>query len=232
MHLYGRQAVLLIDTYDSVTAVDRIAKAGLKPGAVRIDSGDLIKESQLVRSRLDLAGLAETSILVSGDLDEDRIRALVVAEAPIDGYGVGNALSTASDAPALGGVYKLVEIERNGEARSTLKLSEGKVTYPGRKQVRRVASESGEYSHDVIGLADEELSGAGYSLLECVMVGGRRLRVAPELVSLQERTQRELICFPASVRDMQLSGRYSVRLSERLQALMTTVAGALHDAER
>ena len=232
MDLYGRQAVLVIDTYDSVTAVDRIAKAGLKPGAVRIDSGDLIKDSQLVRSRLDLAGLAETSILVSGDLDEDRIRALVVAEAPIDGYGVGNALSTASDAPALGGVYKLVEIERNGEARPTVKLRKGKVTYPGRKQVRRVASESGEYSHDVIGLADEEFSGAGYSLLERVMVGGRRLRVAPELVSLQERTQRELRCFPASVRDMQLSGQYSVRLSERLQALMTTVTGALHDAER
>ena len=137
----------------------------------------------------------------------------------------------ASDAPALGSVYKLVEIERNGQARSTLKLSEGKVTYPGRKQVRRVASESGEYSHDVIGLADEATSSAGHFLLERVMVDGRRLRAAPTLVSLQERTQRELRGFPASVRNMQESGQYSVRLSEGLQALMTTVTGALHDAE-
>ena len=232
MALYGNQAVLLIDTYDSVTGVDRIARAGLKPGAVRIDSGDLVAESRLVRSRLDSAGLSETRILVSGDLDEYRIRALVRADAPIDGYGVGNALSTVSDAPALGAVYKLVEIERNGQSSPTLKLSDGKITYPGRKQVVRLAGESGVYSHDVICLADDHPSGDGHALLDRVMVDGRRTRGAPELESLQKRTHSELGCFPESVRDMQQTGQYSIRLSQTLQALITKISGALHEAEQ
>ena len=230
--LYGNQAVLLIDTYDSVTAVDRIVKAGLRPGAVRIDSGDLLLESRSVRARLDAAGLAETKILVSGDLDEYRIGTLVSGDAPIDGFGVGNALSTASDAPALGAVYKLVELERDGQTRPTLKLSEGKITYPGRKQVVRVQGESGSYSHDVIGLADEDPSGAGHALLDRVMVGGRRSGRAPDLESVQKRTHSELQRFPGDVRDMQQSGQYSVRVSQTLEALLADLSDALQNAEQ
>ena len=232
MALYGSQAVLLIDTYDAATAVDRIVRARLRPGAVRIDSGDLLLESRLVRSRLDATGLAETKIVVSGDLDEYRIAALVSADAPIDGFGVGNALSTASDAPALGAVYKLVELERDGQTRPTLKLSEGKITYPGRKQVVRVPGESGSYSYDVIGLADEDPSGAGHALLERVMVDGRRARRRPELESLQRRTHSELQRLPEDIRDMQQSEQYSVRVSQTLQDLLAELSDALQNAER
>ena len=232
MALYGSQAVLLIDTYDAVTAVDRIVRARLRPGAVRIDSGDLLLESRLVRSRLDATGLAETKIVVSGDLDEYRIAALVSADAPIDGFGVGNALSTASDAPALGAVYKLVELERDGQTRPTLKLSEGKITYPGRKQVVRVPGESGSYSYDVIGLAEEDPSGAGHALLERVMVDGRRARRRPELESLQRRTHSELQRLPEDIRDMQQSEQYSVRVSQTLQDLLAELSDALKNEER
>ena len=74
---------------------------------------------------------------MSGELDEARIAALVDAGAPIDGFGVGAAISTGSDVPSLGGVYKLVEIERDGARVGVAKLSEGKQTWPGRKQVWR-----------------------------------------------------------------------------------------------
>src|SRR5262249_54333999 len=123
--LFGRDAVLLLDTYDTLAAARRVAVSGLRPGAVRLDSGDIASLSRQVREILDTAGLRETKIFVSGDLDERRIAGLVDAAAPVDGFGVGGALSTSSDAPSLAGVYKLVEIERGGARVPLVKLSPG-----------------------------------------------------------------------------------------------------------
>ena len=119
MDLYGDRTVLLIDTYDSERAVERIAAARLAPFGVRIDSGDLAAESRRVRARLDASGLEATRIFASGDLGRAADRAVLMeGRAPIDVFGVGTALSTSSDAPALGGVYKLVEVERAGRPRA------------------------------------------------------------------------------------------------------------------
>ena len=229
MNLYGEQAVLLIDTYDSLEGVERIVRAGLRPQAVRIDSGNLVRESRAVRARLDSAGLEETKILVSGDLDEFRIAEIVAANAPIDGFGVGNALSTASDAPALGGVYKLVEVERQGSVRPTLKLSNGKITYPGRKQVYRYADGTGAYIHDVLGLAECEPNNEGRELLERVMVNGRRSRMAPTLASLQRRTSQDVQRLPIAVRQLRSSREYEVRRSQALESLMFRLRDSLPD---
>ena len=229
MNLYGEQAVLLIDTYDSLSGVERIMAAGLRPRAVRIDSGDLVSESRAVRTRLDAGGLEGTQILVSGDLDEFRIAELVAAKAPIDGFGVGNALSTASDAPALGGVYKLVEVERQGAIRPTLKLSDGKITYPGRKQVYRFADETGGYSHDVLGLFEAEPKNEGRELLERVMVDGRRSRMAPTVASLQRRTSADVQRLPIAVRQLRSSGKYTVRRSRALERLLGRLRNSLPD---
>ena len=136
--VYGPRSVLLIDTYDSIAAARRIVGAGLRPAAVRLDSGDLVRLSRSVRDILDAGGLADTQILASGDLDEHKFAAVVSSGAPIDGFGVGTALSTSSDAPALSGVYKLVEIDRAGTMTPVMKLSAGKRTYPGAKQLWRV----------------------------------------------------------------------------------------------
>ena len=119
----------------------RSSNAGLRPGSVRLDSGDLVALSREVRRVLDAGGLPDTRIFVSGDLDEHRIAQLLADAAPIDAFGVGTALSTSSDAPALGGVYKLVEIERDGGMAPVLKLSAGKRTLPGSKQVWRLSPE-------------------------------------------------------------------------------------------
>src|SRR5688572_27017173 len=118
--------VLLIDTYDTEQAARAIAASGLAPRAVRLDSGDLIAVSRRVRAILDAGGLRATAIFASSDLHEERISEIVAAGAPIDGFGVGGALSTVSDAPALGAIYKLVEIERGGVNVPIMKLSPGK----------------------------------------------------------------------------------------------------------
>ncbi len=131
MQIFGEHTTLLIDTYDTLTAARRIVASGLRPTAVRLDSGDLLALSRQVRQMFDAGGLTATRILASGDLDEHRIQALVRSGAPIDGFGVGTAISVVSDAPALGGVYKLVETMEAGLARPTVKLSTGKRTFPG-----------------------------------------------------------------------------------------------------
>jgi hypothetical protein len=110
--VFGGRAVLLLDTYDTLGAARVAAASGLTPAAVRLDSGDMVALSRAVRDILDAAGLQQTKIFASGNLDEWRIAEIVAVGAPVDAFGVGAALSTSSDAPSLGGVYKLVEIER------------------------------------------------------------------------------------------------------------------------
>ena len=113
----ANRSIFLIDTYDTLEAARSIVAAGLRPAAVRLDSGDLAALAREVRRIFDAGGLEATRIVVSGDLDEWSIADLLAQEAPIDGFGVGTALSTSRDAPALGGIYKLVEIDRAGTRR-------------------------------------------------------------------------------------------------------------------
>jgi nicotinate phosphoribosyltransferase len=215
---YGPRSVLLIDTYDSLQAARRIVASGLRPGAVRIDSGDLVEISRALRRIFDDAGLQATRILASGDLDEYRIAALVAAEAPIDGFGVGTAVSTSRDAPALGGVYKMVEIERGGRPVPVLKRSEGKHSHPGRKQVWRVL-EGGRAMHDVLALEDEPPLSAGVPLLKKVMARGRRIGRAPALDHVREQCRREVAALADEVRRLDGPAAYGVRVSPALHQL-------------
>ena len=112
-------SVLLVDTYDTITGVQRAIQQGLrlkKQGhqlnGIRLDSGDLLTLSKAARKLLDDAGLNQTKIVASNDLDEYEIARLRKDGAPIDVWGVGTKLATAYDQPALGGVYKLSAIEK------------------------------------------------------------------------------------------------------------------------
>lgn len=216
-NLFGAQAVLLIDTYDTVTAAERLVQAGLTPAAVRIDSGDLAMLSRTVRAILDAGGLRSTRIIVSGDLDEHRIAQLVSGAAPVDSFGVGTSISTVVDAPALGGVYKLVETEHHGHVTPTVKLSTGKRTFPGRKQVWRV-SEDGRAAYDVIGLIDESAQ-EGRPLLQCVMRQGRRVAPSPELSAVQRNARHRFAELPGSVTALESAAPLTVRISPALDAL-------------
>ena len=222
--LFGNQTTLLIDTYDTVRAASAIVQAGLKPSAVRLDSGDLGSLARAVRAVFDAGGLTSTRILVSGDLDEYKVAALVAARAPVDAFGVGTAISAVSDAPALGGVYKLVETVRQGLAAPTVKLSAGKRTYPGRKQVWRTV-QGGTATGDIIGIADEA-GGEGRPLLRQVMRKGRRLAPVEPMANMSARAAERLRQMPASVRAIEGSTPYPVRISPALDQLARTAMRA------
>jgi nicotinate phosphoribosyltransferase len=217
---FPHDAVLLIDTYDTVAgAVNAAAVAaelaaeGITVRAVRLDSGDLASLSKQVRAVLDDAGLPEVTILASGDLDEYRIAELVAAGEPIDAFGVGTRLGTSDDAPSLGAVYKLVE-DSDGPK---MKLSEGKVTLPGRKQVFRFAD------HDLIALMGEGVPG-GRPLLEPVMANGRRLGPAPPLAGAARRCRDGVDSLPPDLRQLDPVPPFPVETSARLEALMEQLA--------
>jgi len=81
LDLFPRHSVLLLDTYDVRSAIEKVLALARKPRGVRLDSGDLTADSIWVRHRLDEAGWGDVEIFVSGDLEEDRITALLAAGA-------------------------------------------------------------------------------------------------------------------------------------------------------
>jgi nicotinate phosphoribosyltransferase len=190
LEVFPEQSTLLVDTYDVRAAIDKIIALGRKPGGIRLDSGDVLADSLWARHRLDSAGWSDVQIFTSGDLDENRIAALLHGGARIDAFGVGTALSTSADAPFIGVIYKLVEVELAGHVRSTAKFSEAKKTYPGRKQVFRFTSAEGTVSSDVIGLEDESFP-AAEPLLVPVMRQGRRLEAAAQDAAATVRTAQQ-----------------------------------------
>jgi nicotinate phosphoribosyltransferase len=217
--VYGPNTVLLLDTYDTIAAARAVIASGLRPRAVRIDSGDLVMVTRAVRQIFDDGGLRDTSILASGDLDEWRIAELLSAGAPIDGFGVGTALSTSSDAPSLGAIYKLVEIERAGAAVPLMKRSPGKHSLPGRKQVWR-RTVDGRAVGDVLGLACDDPPAEGHALLQQVMANGRRVLPSRPLRELRARCTSAVASLPDGVRRLADADRYPVAFSPALQALV------------
>jgi nicotinate phosphoribosyltransferase len=138
--LLGPRTAYLIDTYDTLEGARLAASLGRPLWGVRLDSGDMVELAIEVRKILDNAGLTDAKIMASGDLNEEKVRAIVQTGAPIDAFGVGTELATSADAPNLSAVYKLVEIEISGIKRYTAKQSADKHTLPGAKQVFRYAN--------------------------------------------------------------------------------------------
>ena len=215
---------LLLDTYDTETAARRVvalapklAADGIKIRSVRLDSGDLVALSNSVRQILDQGGLADVTIFASGGLDEDIVRDIIKAGAPIDGFGVGTSLTTSSDVPALDCVYKLQEYA--GLARR--KRSAGKVTWPGRKQVWRHYDAHGKMAGDVLSLEGD--TQAGTPLIEPVMKDGRRLRPPPSLADIRALAAHELERLPQPLRDLVPQAHYPVTVADALVRLAADV---------
>lgn len=238
---FPNATVLLIDTYDTVEGARRAVEVahelgaeGISIAAVRIDSGDLAQLSKEVRRVLDEGGCEDVGIIVSGDLNENRIAELRASGAPIDSFGVGTEMGVSADAPALSAVYKLVEYD----GRPVLKLSTGKESLPGRKQLWREYARDPQGNRllvgDVVGL-DGEPGIAGQPLLERVMTGGKISRdctwasragdavhvSAAALADARERCARALASLPAEFRSLSEGDRPSpVSTSPALQALV------------
>jgi nicotinate phosphoribosyltransferase len=211
--LLGPQTVQLIDTYDTIEGARRAVQLGPPLWGVRLDSGDIVPLSREVRAILDQAGLRESKIMVTGDLDEYRIRDIVSAGAPVDIFGVGTELASSADAPSMGTVYKLVEVEICGIKRFTAKFSENKATLPGSKQIFRLPD------HDVLGRAAECCTGAE-ALLRPVILGGNLIEPLPDVDSARARALSSLAKLPAALRSLEDAEPRRVEHSRDLVALI------------
>jgi nicotinate phosphoribosyltransferase len=224
-HRYFPGAPLLIDTYDTVAAAQQLATA-LATGqmqhlaGVRIDSGDLVAQSQAVRQLLP-----HVPIFASGDLDEYKIAQLQAAGACIDGYGLGTQLVTGAP---VNGVYKLVEID----GIPVMKESPGKRTYPGRKQIFRHYAQD-QWLGDTLGLATETPAPPGPAavpdshpdfhgqpLLQPVLHNGQRVQEPESLAAIAHRTARSVATLPSALRALQNPAPALVKLSPQLTALV------------
>ena len=217
--------VLLLDTYDTEAAAEktvalapRLRAEGIRIEGVRLDSGDLADHARKVRHILDAGGLHDATIFVSGSLDEYRVRDLLAGGAPIDGFGIGSRLDTSADAPYLDCAYKLQEYA--GLARR--KRSEGKATWPGRKQVYRRYDGDGRMREDVLTLEDDPQEGE--PLIRPVMRGGRRLEpMLPPLADSRTRATADLARLPAALRCLEGAPRYPVQVAPALIELARRV---------
>ncbi|HLS54987.1 MAG TPA: nicotinate phosphoribosyltransferase [Zeimonas sp.] len=220
--------VMLVDTYDTEAAVAKVidlypslAADGIRIAGVRLDSGDLAAHAKAVRAMLDRAGLTQLIVFASGNLDEHRIAQLLADGAPIDGFGVGTALDTSSDAPTLDAVYKLQAYA--GVARR--KRSEGKATWPGAKQVWRRYDDRGRIQGDRVGLLGE--AAAGSPLLRPCMRAGRRSPGGPTLEQSRAHCKAELARLPDPLRALSPApAPCPVVISDALRALAREVDAA------
>jgi nicotinate phosphoribosyltransferase len=210
--LLGDSTVHVIDTYDVLEGARRAAEVGKPLMAVRIDSGDFITLSREVRGILDSAGLADVQIMASGDLDEYKIRDIVSAGAPIDSFGVGTQLATSGDAPSIGAIYKIAEIDIHGIKRFTAKFSDGKVSDPGAKQVFR------DVARDVITRSGE--CGKGEALLRPVILGGQLIEPLPSLETARKRAAESIARLSPALRQLEAAEPRAVMQSRELRQLI------------
>ena len=211
LEAFPNNGVLLVDTYDTVEGVKKAIKVAKEMGVplkgIRLDSGDVVELSKIARKLLDEAGFTETKIIVSGGLDEFRIKEILERGAPVDAFGVGTKVGTSADSPYIDFVYKLVEF--NG--RPVMKTSSGKKMYPGRKQVFR------EENGDTVGVFGEELPGE--PLLEKVMENGQPVKRLPTLKESREYFLERFSKLPDELKRIDQKVEYPVRISEKLREL-------------
>ena len=206
--VYPHAATLLVDTYDILEGTRRACQASLRAGdpqalsGVRVDCGLLEGDDQptgicrRMRQVLDAEGFAHTRIIVSGDMNEYRMQKLLSAGEPIDAFGVGTKLVASPDAPSLSGVYKIVQVGLGQEARPVLKLSPGKLSYPGAHQVFRSHDDAGKITGDLLALAHEQHPGE--PLLQPVLKQGELVDGVEldDLESVRRRAAQQLATLP------------------------------------
>ena len=251
--LYPNSCTFLIDTYNilksglpnAIKVFDEILKPkGIRPVAVRIDSGDLAYLSKKVRKVLDNAGYEDCKICVTNSLDEYLITSLLEQQAEVDSFGVGENLITAKSDTVFGGVYKLAAIERNGKIIPKIKISENseKITNPSFKKTVRFYSKDTNYAlADVIMLKDENVPEGNYEIFdpkdtwkrkiltnyytkelqEKIFENGKLIYKSPELKEIAEYSKQDLKTIWEEVKRLNNPQKYYVDLSLELYNLKT-----------
>ena len=217
--------ILLIDTYDTeqgarkvVELAPRLKADGITIRGVRIDSGDLITNARKVRRILDEGGLREVIILVSGGINEDILQGMMKAHTPIDGFGIGVNLAASLDVPALDCAYKL----QSYVGRPKRKLSEGKATWPGAKQVWRTYDADGRMRGDILSLETDRQPGE--PLIVPVMRAGKLIAPLPALTQIREHAARDLKRLAGPLARRESGFEYTVQVADALRALAEQIS--------
>jgi nicotinate phosphoribosyltransferase len=233
---FPENSTFLIDTYDDLKGAENAAKVakelereGHRLGGVRLDSGNLVYLSKKVRSILDENGLEYVRIFASGDLDEYKVDELLRKGAKIDSFGVGTRMSTSYDRPYVDVVYKLSGKVENGVFVPAMKLSKGKITLPGKKQIFRLKDNKENYVKDVIGLANEKVEGE--PILAKAMENGSIVFRLPSLEEIRENALRNLSHLPSKYRKLRNAPLYPVELSFQLRKIKKALRDQLRSRE-
>jgi nicotinate phosphoribosyltransferase len=190
---YRENAILLVDTYDSIEGIRKAAKVakqlhkqeGVKIKGIRLDSGDLVELSKFARKHFQQQEVAFIKIFASGDLDEFKIHDLLKAGAQIDGFGIGTRFAVSRFAPAIEIVYKIVQYAGAG----LFKSSPDKESRPGRKSITRIKKKF--YEKDIV------------CPFECSADGLLKPFESPEPIeTIQHRLTTELALLPASIKSI------------------------------
>lgn len=217
---FPESTILLIDTFNSEKAAKKISKISKEIKAVRIDSGNIEKEAIKVRKILDKNGMKNTGIFLSGDLDEYKIYEIVKKKVPVDGFGVGTKLVNSSDFPYLPTIYKLVEIEHKGEIKPVAKLSKGKITYPGKKQVVRF-EKNGKFEKDIIIKEGEKWD--GNYLLKQILKNGELKEKLPDIEEIRNYCRNQFEKLPDKLKSINRKFNYPVIISEQLKKTLEEI---------
>jgi nicotinate phosphoribosyltransferase len=228
---FPENTVLLIDTYDTVAGARKaveVAKEMKRRGqalrGVRLDSGDMAELSKEVRTILRQEDLEDVSIFASGGFDEYKIGDVLKGGAEIDAFGVGTKMGVSADAPYTDMAYKLVQYD----GRPVLKLSPGKKTLVGEKQVFRTRTDT-SLVEDTIALRDEKLDGE--PLLELVMKNGNREHPPETLREIQARFKEEFAALADVHKALENPEGFPVKLAPRLEQLQKEVTHAVMEKE-
>ncbi len=213
--VYGEDSILLIDTYDTEKGAQKACKYGNTIRGVRIDSGDLIDHARKVRKILDQNGCDKVLIVASSDLNEYKIKEIIDKKAPIDAFGVGTELTTSRDDPTISGVYKLIEY--NNEPR--IKISEGKVTYPGIKQVYRSYNKDDKLEEDLLSLDDEPIPVNSEPLLIPIIKKGKLVTILPKLDEIRDFYLENIRNLPETYKNLEQKEKFKLRVSEKLEQI-------------
>lgn len=224
---YPGRGAFMVDTYDFEQGIENAVRVfgelkadGHPATAVVIDSGDIIQRAKYARQKLDAAGFTEAKIVLGGNIDELKLLELVEKNTPCDLALSVTEYVTLSDSPKLEVVYKLAELRLEDKVHYAAKLTPGKLSYPGRKQVYRTFNADGVFSSDVIGLDNEN---PGEPLLEKVMERGKVVKPLPPLSEIQQHAMVQLSKLPSLLRDIRGSQPYNVAPSQQLEKLLQEV---------
>jgi nicotinate phosphoribosyltransferase len=218
-NIYGKNSILLIDTYDTEKGAEKSCKYGNNVMGVRIDSGDLIEHAKNVRAILDEKGCKKVLIVASSDLNEYKLKEIIDKMAPIDAFGIGTELATSRDDPALSAVYKLIEYNKQ----SKIKVSEGKVTYPGIKQIYRTFNKDGYFKEDIMKLENELPPSNSEALLIPIMKQGRLIYDIPSLETTQRYYLENIEKLPDDYKVLEENHIFKLKISEQLQKLTNSL---------